>query len=513
MNIVRGKYYRLLWPLAGIVFLVLVQGCSEPDLKTKDSTSEEGLGVSVTEPISRDFSEIKKSGVIRMITRYNSNTYFLQHGIERGFEYELVKEFAKKHDLSLEVVIIERNDNPYDMLNRGDGDLIAANYTITPEREAYVDFTHPYNLVDQVVVFSDQVDQPPQTLEELERRNITINVRRNSSYFHRLMEMKRQGHDLRVNIVSDDKDTETLLYEVMQGNYEATVADDNIFKAASKYMGGLIRGPQIARNDTVAWAVRKNSDGLEKQMNEFLTKHFKLRGADEPPKRSAFLNILRRRYFETGKHIKEYFNPNNQFTSAGILSPYDQVIKKVADSTDMDWKILTAIIAQESKFNPNSKSWAGAVGLMQILPRFSEVKEVSRLYDPEVNLYEGVRILKEHLRHYSYMDTTDRWKFTLAAYNAGQGHVADARRLAIDQNRDPNEWENVADALLKLMQRRYYKDARYGFCRGIETVNYVREIYNRYETYKTIMALAENRKQSGEDRFIKGVMGEMQLIN
>ncbi len=508
MQITDGKYNSLLALFAGVLIAGWLGGCTETEIKEEEKPAVEGLKVNVTQPVSRDFSDIRQSGVIRMITRYNSNTYFLQNGIERGFEYELVKEFARKNDLSLEVVIVEQNDNPYDMLNRGDGDVIAANYTITPERKRFVNFSRPYNLVDQVVVYSEQIEDPPETMEDLERRNITLSVRRNSSYFHRLMELKRQGHDLRVNIVSDDKDTETLLYEVMQGKYEATVADDNIFMAANKYMAGLVQGPEIARNDTVAWAIRKNAGELEQKMNDFLRNHFRLRESDAPPKRSSFLNILRRRYFESGEHIAEYFNPKNQFNSAGILSPYDSMIKEVADSTEMDWRMLTAIVAQESQFNPRSKSWAGAVGLMQIIPRFSEVKQLDMLYDPKTNLYEGVRILKEHLRHYSYMDTTDRWKFTLAAYNAGQGHVADARRLAIDQNRDPNKWENVADALLKLMQRRYYKDARYGFCRGVETVNYVREIFNRYETYKTILTLAENRRKSDED-FMKGVVGEM----
>jgi len=179
------------------------------------------------------------------------------------------------------------------------------------------------------------------------------------------------------------------------------------------------------------------------------------------------------------------------------------LIKEVADSTGVDWLLIASIIAQETKFNPNAKSWAGAVGLMQVLPRYSEVSSEEQLYNEKVNIREGVRILKEHLNHYSYMDSTNRWSFALAAYNAGQGHVADARRLAIDQNKDPNKWKNASDALLKLMQRKYYQDARYGFCRGIETVRYVKEIKNRYKTYQTILTLNE----SESDDSMPGVMG------
>jgi membrane-bound lytic murein transglycosylase F len=182
------------------------------------------------------------------------------------------------------------------------------------------------------------------------------------------------------------------------------------------------------------------------------------------------------------------------------------MIKEVAEEYDLNWVMLTAVAAQESRFNPSSVSWAGAVGIMQVLPRFSEISSDS-LYIPEVNIREGAKILSSHLKHYSYMDSTNQWKFALAAYNVGQGHLADARRLTIDHNEDPNEWDPVSESLLKLMQRKYYQNARYGFCRGIETVKYVNEITNRYNTYQSILAYNENRYKTG-----LGVFG-LQTLN
>ena len=464
---------------------------------------DKGLDVSVEEPVERDYAEIKNSGTLRMITSYGSSTYFLQQGVEWGFEYELVQEFADEHDLALDIVIIEPDENPYDLLNSGEGDLIAANYTITPERQQYVDFTRAYNLVDQIVIYSSDIDDPPQTIEEIVKREIPITVRRNSSYFAKLKELQVDYPELDIRVVSNDKDTEALLFDVASGNYHATVADDNIYKASNKYMSGLMQGPTISEQDTIAWAIRKNAPDLESQLNRFLYDHFRFGGEDSPPRRSTFLNVLRKRYFQEGRQIANYFNPEATVENAGIISPYDDMIKTVADSAGVDWLMVASMVAQETKFNPDSKSWAGAIGLMQVMPRFSEVKDHKMLYDAEVNLREGVRIIKEHLQHYAYMDSTNQWKFALAAYNAGPGHVADARRLAIDHNKDPNKWENVADALLKLMQRKYYQNARYGFCRGIETVRYVKEITSRYQTYQSIMAMSE--KEEGAD--IPGVIG------
>jgi len=302
------------------------------------------------------------------------------------------------------------------------------------------------------------------------------------------------GYDININIMPDAVDTEAALMQVAEGELMATVADDNMFDAANRYMDGLFPGPTIAEKDTIAWAIRENASDLESTMNRFLYKHFRFTEDRERPRRSTFLNVLRQRYFEESRQIAEFYNPEWQYQTIGIISPYDDIVKSVADSLNLDWLMLTAMIAQESSFNPNSKSWAGAVGLMQVIPRFVET-EYEQLYDPVTNIQEGGRIIKEHLAHYSYMDSTNQWQMALATYNVGQGHMADARRLVIDQNKNPNEWENVSNALIMLMQRRYYQDARYGFARGIEPVQYVKEIMNRYRTYEAIIALAENQRQ------------------
>lgn len=491
MKSVRATTGRTVYTAAVLLLAFTVYGCHQAN-DQNDPAPEDGLTLHVTDPVERDYVEIKDSGVLRMITQYSSNSYFLHQGVEVGFEYELLKSFARENDLALEVVIIGENENPYDLLNSGEGDVIAANYTITPERRQIVNFTRPYNLVDQHVVYSANLDNRPVTIEQLAESGIQITVRRNSSYYVQLQELKEQGYDLNIRVIADDMDTESLLQQVAAGNIQATVSDNNMFQAAGQYMQGLNDGPEIAKNDTIAWAIRKNAPDLETQMNKFLYKHFRFTDDRVEPKRSAFMNILRHRYFEEGPRLAGYYNPDFQYSNIGLISPYDDLIREVADSLELDWLMLAAMIAQESRFNPSAKSWAGAVGLMQILPRFSEV-EYQHLYTPEVNIREGAKIIREHLDHYAYLDTLDQWSFALATYNVGVGHMSDARRIAIDLNKDPNKWEHVEDALLKLMQRRFYQNARHGFARGIETVQYVKEVMNRYQMYQRVVTLAEQR--------------------
>jgi len=473
-----------------------IVGCSSQ--QTEQANPEQPMSapakndqVSVAKPIKRDLDAIKKRGVIKLITRYNSSSYFLYKGTEHGFEYDFFREFAKEEGLSVEVVIIRNGENPIDMLNSGEGDVIAANYVATPKRQKYIDFTRPYNLVNQVIVLPDYSEPVPKTVGDM--GPITISVRRRSSYYQTLKRLQEEGYPIKINVVSEDYDTEALMLGVMKGRFQATVADNNLLEAAKTYMNGITAGPVISKNDTVAWGIRKNAPDLQLAMNRYLRKHFKLTGPDQPPKRSAFLNVLRHKYFQDEQQIyAEHMQMPSKYS--GLLSPYDKLIKPIADSMDVDWKMVVAIAAQESKFDPDAESWTGAVGLMQVLPQFSPYSRDS-LLNVSLNVKEGIRILKEQLHHYSYMDSTDRWKFTLATYNAGPGHITDARRLVMDKYENPDDWNNVAKALILLMQRKYYKDARYGFCRGIETVSYVNEIVNRYHMYETIAALAsENEK-------------------
>lgn len=468
-----------------------VTGC-EQESETKPETSdilEDTLNQQYPEPVLRDFNAIKEEGVIRMITRFNSSSYFLHRGEEKGFEYEFAREFAGRHGLALEVVISPENEHPIKMLNRGKGDFIAANYSPTPEREKYVSFSEPYNLVNQVLVFRNG-SRIPETMEQL--NGLTISVRKESSYYKTLKRLKEEnGYNYKINELPEFWDTEAILYALLDGEFEATVTDDNLLRSASLFINGLKAGPLISEGDEIAWAVRSNAYELLEKMNAFVRPHFRVSEVDNEPRRSSFLNILKRRYFDN--RPLAYNVRNYAFTTGyeGVLSPYDSLVRPLADSAGIDWKLVVSVMAQESRFDPYAQSWAGAIGLMQIIPRFSEVEFEYDLYDPEINVREGLRYLRKHLNHYAYMDSTNQVAFALAAYNVGMGHMADARRLTIDRNRDPNNWSHVSESLLMLMNPQHYRNARFGYARGIETVNYVRQIMNRYQMYNTLMMFTD----------------------
>lgn len=472
--------------LSAVSFLSFVNwNTAEPD------TGEE-IFIEHFEPTDISFDEIKNRGSIRMITRYSSSTYFIHRGLDRGFEYDFVSEFARRNGLRVEVVVLQPDENPIDVLNRGDGDIIAANYSRNEQREQYISFSEPYNLVDEVLVIPSDAYQDQQTLEDL--MPLTVTVRRNSSYFQTLRKLKEQGFDITIDTIDEDWDTETLIAGVAEGRYQATVADHNLFQAASLYIEEIAQGPVLSEKNEVAWGVRNNDEDLLASVNEFMNSHFRFDERDARPKRSALLNVLQRRYFEDHNSVRDYRDQQFDFFYTGRLSPYDDMVKPIAEEAGLDWKLVIAVMAQESRFDPNARSWMGAVGLMQILPRFSQVESEELLYDPEINIREGVRYLRKHLDRYQKFEEDTQIRLALATYNAGIGHVNDARRLAIDLGNDPNEWDDIADALLRLMNRQYFRNARYGYVRGIETVNYVEQIMYQYQKIQNINLLSETSR-------------------
>ena len=479
-----------LYLLLPVLILGGFSGCRE---------HEEPPVVSYPEPVEVDFEEIKERGTIRMITRYNSSSYFLHRGIDRGFEFELVSRFAEEHGLKVEVILQGTDDDPITLLNRGDGDLIAGNYAITPDRTPHIQFSNPYNFVNQVLVQAGG-QQPVRELSDLD--GLTVSVRQSSSYYTTLQQLRDQGLNITIDIVSEDWNTEALIHEVAEGRLQATVADDNLFRVASNYIDGVQAGLILAEQDTVAWGVRRNAPQLKEKMDEFMAEHFRIRESDGRVLRSAFLNVLRRRYFEDERQATRFRDRSFDMIHTGYISPYDDLVRDIAEEAGIDWKLVLAVMAQESQFNPNARSWAGAVGLMQIIPRFSRVEDEALLYDPEINIREGVRYLQKHLNRYAHLDSLNRYSMALANYNVGMGHIADARHLAARLGNDPDEWENVADALLRLMHRKYYQHARFGFKRGVETVNYVEDIMNRYGRYHAIAELAAHFRERSMDNAV-----------
>jgi membrane-bound lytic murein transglycosylase F len=422
---------------------------------------------------SGDLGAIKKRGVLRVLTRNNATTYFLWRGELLGFEYELAKRFADRHNLRLEMVVPPSRDLLLPWLEQGRGDLVAASLAINDtRREQGVAFSHPYNKVSEIVV-TRAGDDSLQSLEDLAGR--TLVVRRSSSYWQSLQQLKEAGLEITLREAPEALETEELIERVARGEYDLTVADSHILDIELTWRDDIRAAFPLDAPQEHGWAVRKDNPKLLQAVNTFIRKEY----------RGLFYNVTYKKYFKNPKRIMRHVNQRTDGESNGALSPFDALAQKYSKEYGFDWRLVVSQMYQESRFDPQAKSWVGALGLMQVMPRTARELGLGNLRDPETGLHAGVKYLNWLMRRFEpELAVADRTWFALAAYNAGIGHVRDARRLAAQLGLSRDQWfGNVEKAMLLLAKSEYAKQAKHGYVRGHEPVNYVREIRDRYQAY------------------------------
>jgi len=285
--------------------------------------------------------------------------------------------------------------------------------------------------------------------------------------------------------------TEEIIDRVASGEYDLTAADTQIMAIEKSYRDDINGVFPISGKISQGWAVRKDNDELLSAINNFLEKEY----------RGLFYNITYKKYFSDPKKIRGAVEEYNAVMKEGVISPYDELIKKYSEKYGFIWRLIAAQIYQESRFNPRAKSWVGAKGLMQVMPKTGKEFGFTRLEDPEIGIHAGVKYMDwVRDRFDDKPDLLDRIWFSLAAYNAGIGHLNDARKLAGRKGWNPLAWfNNVEKAMLLLAQPEYAKKARHGYVRGSEPVKYVRSISDRYHAYQSLAAAAvEENDISGQ---------------
>ena len=451
------------------------------DVQFKTKVDEYLLARQFTRQSQQTFTDdlpgLKERRRLRMITRNNAMTYFIHRGRQVGFEYELIKEFADRHDLRLDIVIPDSHADLLSYLNEGKGDVVAAAMTITEERGKQAAFTLPYNEVDELVVVRAEEDSIA-SLEDLAGR--TVHVRASSSFYTTLMALADSIAGLQVVPLPDDLETEDILAGVEAGRYDITLCDSNLLDVELAY-GRALKAAFSIKPTVLGWAVRRDNPALLAALNQYV----------QEEKGGLFFNMMKKRYFKNKRTITRA-KDSLRVDLSGRLSPYDELVKKYARQYGQDWRLITAQMYQESKFDPQATSWVGARGLMQIMPVTGRELGFTNLHDPEENIHAGVKYMSQLAKRFDpQIPIEERMRFALAAYNVGYGHVLDARRLAREKGLNPDQWfGHVEQAMRLLAKPAYYKRARYGFCRCGQPVHYVGNIQNMYDAYVGMLTMA-----------------------
>lgn len=423
---------------------------------------------------------------LRVGTLYSPTSYFLYRDEPMGYDYELMNKFAAAKGLPMKIVTADNFHDMVAMLDSGKVDILAYEVPKTAEYKKVVLHCGPETETHQVLV-QPLVEGKPQITDVTQLPGKKVYVEKDSKYFYRLQNLNREvggGIEI-VPIEKDSVMTEDMIEMVARGEIPLTVIDSDIARVSRTYYSDIDVSLPVGMAQTASWAVAPADKALAAAVDEWA----RTSSAQVENKE------LYRRYYELSKSLPREAEGTgalqNSMMGGGRISQYDEFFRRYAPEIGWDWRLLAAQGYQESRFDVEVVSWAGARGVMQLMPRTAQAMglPMSQIKDPELNIKAAVKVIKSLNSTFEnkVSDPRERLNFILAAYNSGAAHILDAIVIAKATGLNPQVWSgNVEKALLLKSKPEYYRlpGVKYGYFKGTQTVDYVKKVNAVWEHYK-----------------------------
>jgi membrane-bound lytic murein transglycosylase F len=432
---------------------------------------------------TRDFHEIKKTAVLNVVMSTNPIDYFIYQGQPMGFQLEMLEAFAKTHNIELNIIVENDQEKGIEMLLANKCDILAQSVINSHERDLIYDFSIPVRQTKLVLV---QQKNKNDTLKSEPIRNL-IDLKSKNIFAQKNSISKSSAQNLAYNIIQnftltelDTVSQEQIVKLVSTGVFEFAICDYNIAKIAQSYYPDVDIETEISLPQNISWGIRSESQVLLDSINVWLDVFLK---SDEYQR-------LIRKYINNNRILVDI---NSEFYSGneGKISAYDDLFKKHSKHAGWDWRLLASLAYEESRFNPTIQSWAGAIGLMQLMPVILAKYSNPELEGTENEIYASAKYIAFLYTNLptENTDSTSNIKFILAAYNIGFGHIDDAMKLAEKYNKDKRSWDDVSYFLINLANPKYYNDSlvRHGYFPGVYAVDFANSIVNRYKHYLNVI--------------------------
>jgi len=426
-------------------------------------------------------SIIKQRGKLVALTEVNSINYFIYKGEPMGFQFDLLQAYATHLGITLELLTEADIETSLGMLENGEVDLLANNLTVTTERAKRVSFSNPISQTRQVLVQR----KPEPSSQSTPVRNLTelgkkiIYVQKGTAASNRLKNLSDEIGAEIVVVELKNYDVDQLIELVANGEIDYTVCDEDVARVNAFYFSNIDVETPVSFEQNLAWAVNKKSSELLTNLNEWL----------ESFSKSAEYRIIRSKYFDNPFWAKRILGESSKLRQ-GRISHFDDGFKVASSKINWDWRLFASLVYNESRFKHDAESHRGSKGLMQFMPSTAEYFGVSHKTDPISQINAGARYLNWLEKRFedSTITPDQRIKFVLASYNAGIGHVIDARNLARKYGKNPDVWDDNVDYFI-LNKTKYYQDSivRHGRLKGVETYRYVNKVFDTYNHYRNII--------------------------
>lgn len=457
--------------MAGLLFSPVTIGCSS---KTNSGTYEQKDSLQLTADTSYLLPD-----TLRVGTLYSPTSYFIYRETPMGYDYDLITRFAEEKNVSVELTTAPNLNTLIELLDSGKVDLIAYEVPITSEYTPKVTPCGPERITSQVLV------QPKPSKGRSLISDVTqlvgkeVFVEADSKYHQRLQNLNEEigGGIIIKPVAKDTLITEELIAMVSDGTIPLTVVDSDIARINRTYFSDLDISLEISFPQRSAWGVRPDQSWLGDSIDAWLHQ-------EQPLQIQA---DLLKQYFEKSKEQPSF---NIDFSS-GRMSPYDNLFRQYAKTIKWDWRLMSSMGFTESRYDSTQVSWAGARGIMQLMPATAKAYglDMARITYNRDNIATAAKVIASLDSQFSkyVSDPEERKKFVIAAYNSGPAHIIDAIALARKLGYDSERWlGSVEQALMLKSKPEYYNDdvCRYGYFNGRQTYDYVHRVLDTYERAK-----------------------------
>jgi membrane-bound lytic murein transglycosylase MltF len=438
-----------------------------------------------------DLDVMAERRVIRVLVPYSKTLYFVDlGGVQRGISFDFMRAFEDdlnarlgRKDLRIHVVFIPvSRDRLIPMLVAGQGDVVAANLTITPDRSRLVDFITPAATGVREMVVTGPGAPTLRSLDDLSGHQVY--VQRSSSYYQSLGALndefrRRRLAPITLREAPEHFETEDLMEMANAGLVQTIVADDYLAHFWHRVYPNLeVHDDLVLRTDgDIAFAIRKSSPKLKAELDAFTATH---------REGTLFGNVTLQKYLQQTRWAKNAVSAQELQKFHTLVS----LFQKYGAQYRINWLLMAAQGYQESELDQTRRSGVGAIGVMQLMPATGKAMQVGDITQLDANIHGGVKYVRFMVDTYykdEPMDALNKMLFAFASYNAGPERVRSLRKEASAQNLDPNVWfDNVERVAAERI--------------GRETVQYVSNIYKYYIAYSLVEEDVEKTLKEAADR-------------
>ncbi|TKA88718.1 membrane-bound lytic murein transglycosylase MltF [Guyparkeria sp. SB14A] len=462
----RGGIGRWLIPLIGVGALFAAPLSWWVHTWTPGDRPARLAAIDVAESFKRSpqLEQVRERGVLRVATLIEPTLYIPDSYRPQGLEYDLTGRFADRLGVDVEYVVVPTIEAAYQAVADNRVDLAAAGLAIDPARMKRFRFGPPYLTVSRKLIHATDLPAPT-GLDDIDGDRLALPTGSASrSWLERVM---AQDDSVRLELV-EAQDKLAILEGIRHGKIDYALALSHIALLAHKLSDEVAIGPIVGPPVALAWAFSRQAD---ESLHGMARRFFAEVRSDQQ------LKMLVDRHYAQFERLDESLSRRFLEDLETHARPYLATFRRAGERYEIDWRLLASLGYQESKWRPDAVSHQGAYGLMQIVLPTARDLGLANPADPTANIMAGAKYIAQ-LRELVPEEATepDRTYLALAAYNVGIGHLSDALDLTRQQGGNPTQWADVRERLPQLSDPAIYREMRYGYARGSETVNYVENI-------------------------------------